>query len=91
MSGEEKKTVDEAVLGIAAQINPMIGLAAALIKGALGLRAKVAAAAPELLEDGTLAQTDKELIAKFATEAGLLKSESSELLDWLRQQVPPTQ
>jgi len=90
MAGEEKKSVDEAVLSIAAQINPMIGLAAALIRGALNLRSKVAAAAPQLLEDGTLAKTDKELIAAFASEAGLLKAESAELLDWLRAQVPPT-
>lgn len=83
--------VDTAVLSAAAQINPLIAVAAAALRAVFELRKKVADAAPQLLEDGTLAKTDKELIAQFASEAGLLKAESAELIDWLRQQIPPAQ
>jgi hypothetical protein len=82
--------IDIAVLSAAAQINPMIAAAAAIIQAVRGLRNSVAAAAPQLLEDGTLAKTDKELIAQFAEKAGLLKTESAELIEWLEAQVPPT-
>jgi len=85
------KDVNAAVLAAAAQINPMIAAAAAIIQAVRGIRNSVAAAAPQLLEDGTLAKTDKELISQFAEKAGLLKTESAELVDWLEQQHPPGQ
>ena len=75
------------IAGAIGAINPLLGAALSIIATIKAIRAAAIAANP-----GSEANfpSDDELIAKLATEAGLLKLEAGELLTWLRAQEGPT-
>lgn len=81
----DSKTTD-AILAFAATANPLIGLAAGLIKTYRDMR-KAAQEANPALPDGTF-KTDVEIINQFAEDAGLLKMEASELEAWAKSLIP---
>lgn len=78
----EPKNAATSILNIVSQINPMIGAAVGILNTIRAIRA-AAQAANATDENGEL-PSDVELIQTLMTESGMLKTEASELKDWLK-------
>lgn len=85
MGNNTENNVAASAITLLGQINPLIGIAAALIGQAKAIRDAVRAGNPTL-PDGTL-PTDAEIIGNLVKECGLFTAESAELRLWLESLV----